>query len=132
MNNQYPYGMNPYPQTQSPMTFGSTLNWVNGTEGAKAFQLRPNSNVLLLDSENDGIFYIKTSDNVGMCNIRTFKYEEVTNTMETKPVTDLSEYVRKDELSSLIHKVLNKEERDEQAVSRNKRKSNNSKPLIDH
>lgn len=54
------------------------IQWVQGVEGAKAFQLQPNSNAILMDSENDGIFYIKVSDNVGMCTLRTFKYTEVT------------------------------------------------------
>ena len=103
MNNQYQF-MNQYQR------YGNTINWVQGIEGAKAYQIAPNSNVMMLDSENDGVFYIKTSDNVGMCNMRTFKFEEVTN---ASPVNaDLTQYVRKDELKKMIEEVLN-----EQAVS---------------
>ena len=50
------------------------INWVQGVEGAKAFQLMPNSNTVLMDSENDGIFYIKVCDNIGMCSLRKFRY----------------------------------------------------------
>ena len=68
----YQNQMQPYrPQTMNNIT------WVQGVEGAKAYQLSPNTNVQLMDSENDGIFYIKTSDNIGMCNLRVFKYEEI-------------------------------------------------------
>ena len=52
---------NGYLGYQRPQTNGIT--WVQGIEGAKAFQIMPNSNTILLDSENDGIFleYINIS-----------------------------------------------------------------------
>ena len=95
------FQQNPYytPRTNNGIT------WVQGIEGAKAWQLSPNSNVLLMDSENDGRFYIKVSDNVGMCTLRIFKYEEITN-QPTEPHIDLSEYVKKSELKSLINSML--------------------------
>jgi len=98
-NQQYnqPYSMN---------TRQSSIIWVQGLEGAKAYQLYPNSNALLMDSENDNMFYIKTSDNIGMCNLRAFKFEEVTD-MPKQNNVDLSEYVRKDELNSLLREMIN-------------------------
>lgn len=69
---------NPYNMYQPRVNTG--IIWVQGVEGAKAYQLMPNSNAMLLDSENEGRFYIKTSDNVGMCTLRTFAYEEVNST----------------------------------------------------
>lgn len=122
-----PY-MNPY-QQQQPRPFGNTINWVQGVEGAKAFQLGPNSNAMMLDSENDGIFYIKTSDNVGMCNMRTFKFEEITNA-QTQPAVDLTAYVRKDELQELLKTILNSEVSNEQTVSATTESTNGTKPLI--
>ena len=77
--------------------------WVQGVEGAKAYQLMPNSNTVLMDSENDGIFYIKTSDNVGMCNLRVFKYEEVTE--QPKPQIDTSQFVTREELQEALAKI---------------------------
>lgn len=121
-----PY-MNPYQQQTRP--FGNTINWVQGIEGAKAFQLGPNSNAMMLDSENDGIFYIKTSDNVGMCNMRTFKFEEITNA-QTQPAVDLTAYVRKDELQELLKTILNSEVSNEQTVSTTTESTNGTKPLI--
>ena len=40
-----------------------------------------------------------------MCNLRVFRYEEVTET-QSVPNADLSAYVRKDELEGLINKML--------------------------
>lgn len=49
----------------------TNITFVNGIEGAKAFKLRPNSNVLLMDSDNYK-FYIKSTDNFGIVNIKTY------------------------------------------------------------
>ena len=98
--NQY---QRPNPYYQVPT---NGINWVQGIEGAKAWQLPPNSNAMLLDSETEGRFYIKVSDNVGMCNLRIFDYTEVTNTPSATTSADLSEYVRKDELQSLLESML--------------------------
>ena len=97
----------------------NTINWVQGIEGAKAWQLTPNSNVLLMDSENDGMFYIKISDNVGMCTLRRFKYEEITE--EPTKQADLSEYVKKSELQELLTQMLGGA-KNEQPISANEHK----------
>lgn len=91
------YQYNPYTQMQS----GSNgINWVQGIEGAKAYQLSPNSNVILMDSENEGKFYIKVSDNVGMCNLRVFKYEEISSTPN-------QDYVTRSELKAEVENLIN-------------------------
>ena len=83
------------------------IQWVQGVEGAKAYQMPPNGILLLMDSENDGFFYIKSTDNIGMSTLRTFKYTEVkTSEVNAIPMPDLSEYVKKDELQGLIEKML--------------------------
>lgn len=120
MNQFNPY-FNPTPQPDTG------IKWAQGVEGAKAYQLAPNSNVMLLDSDNEGIFYIKTSDNIGMCNLRVFQYQEIT-TPPTHTDTNLNEYVRKDELEALLKSYLKLEEHeggvmDEQSVSTTKQKS---------
>lgn len=92
-----------YPQMGQPQ---NGINWVQGIEGAKAYSLPPNSNVQLLDSENDGIFYIKISDNIGMCQLRIFKYEEITEKQNKRFEGDLSEYVRKDELGDMLNALI--------------------------
>lgn len=106
MQSQNPYltqRVNPYFQQQQQQNNGIT--WVQGIEGAKAWQMYPNSNAILMDSENDGRFYIKISDNVGMCTLRMFRYEEITNNVPQQNL-DLSEYVKKSELEALINSML--------------------------
>lgn len=105
------YSSSPY---FNSMNLSPTNNivWVNGIEGAKAWQLNPNSMVILLDAETEGKMYIKVSDNVGMSKLRIFNYvEEIPST--NVPINndlDLSQYVKKDELSNLIKELLANEQ----------------------
>ena len=90
---QNPYFNNPYanvqnnqqnfkqqqPQMQSPqptMQMQSNIEYVNGIEGAKAFILPPNTQKLLLDSDN-AFFYIKTTDMQGKPTVKRFRYVDV-------------------------------------------------------
>lgn len=105
----------PYFNNLANEVTASTNNiiWVQGIEGAKAWQLPPNSMVILLDSEVEGKMYIKVSDNIGMSSLRIFDYKEEvqkTSSVET-PMNniDLSQYVKKDELMGLIKEVLNEQ-----------------------
>ena len=107
-------------QQYRPQT--NNIMWVQGVEGAKAYQLSPNTNAMLMDSENDGIFYIKTSDNIGMCNLRVFKYEELKDTPTTQQI-DTSQFVTRAELNELLEKMKGVE--DEQSISTTKSKSKN-------
>ena len=59
-------------QSQTNITF------VNGIEGAKTFKLRPNSNVLMMDSDNYK-FYVKSTDNLGIANISSYSFVEDKN-----------------------------------------------------
>ena len=95
----------------------NNIVWVQGIEGAKAWQLTPNSMVILLASEAEGKMYIKVSDNIGMSSLRIFNYTEELPKSNNSDVTinndlDLSQYVKKDELIDLIKEVLS-----EQSVS---------------
>ena len=120
MNNFNSVQRNTFPTYFNPTSgaSASTTNnivWVQGIEGAKAWQLAPNSMVILLDSEVEGKMYIKVSDNIGMSNLRIFNYvEEVSNStnVTNNSDLDLSQYVRKDELNLLLKEALN-----EQSVS---------------
>lgn len=99
-------------------TSTNNIVWVQGIEGAKAWQLNPNSMVILLDSEAEGKMYIKVSDNIGMSSLRIFNYtEEVPVAASSANVSinnslDLSNYVTKDELIDLVKEVI-----DEQSIS---------------
>ena len=122
-NNQFSSYMNPSASagTIPPVASTNNLIWVQGIEGAKAWQLAPNSMVILLDSEAEGKMYIKVSDNIGMSSLRIFNYVEevpVTNVVDNNNTgadieIDLSQYVRKDELSNMIKEII----KNEQSVS---------------
>ena len=93
----------------------NNIVWVQGIEGAKAWQLAPNSMVILLDSEAEGKMYIKVSDNIGMSSLRVFNYTEELLKNNSNNVTinndlDLSQYVKKDELSTLIKEIMTNEQ----------------------
>jgi len=94
----------------------NNIIWVQGIEGAKAWQLAPNSMAILLDSESEGKMYIKVTDNIGMGSLRIFNYVEEVVPLAQGNATinnlDLSQYVKKDELSTLIKEIIN-----EQSVS---------------
>ena len=123
--NPYRYNYNNigYPKP-SPVVQPSNngILWVQGIEGAKAFQLAPNSSAILMDSDNDNTFYIKVSDNIGMCTLRTFNYTEVIEEHNA----DMSAYVTREELDKAITEL--KGALNEQSVSAVKR---TKKSLID-
>lgn len=96
-----PYG-NYQPQQIPPKNI---FSWVQGEVGAKAFQMPPNTIAWLMDSENDGKFYIKVSDNVGMCNMRYFEYSEIQSSPAPLPV-DMNEYVKKSDLENMIKTII--------------------------
>ena len=120
-----------YPPSQEVSTSTNNIVWVQGVEGAKAWQLNPNSMIMLLDSEAEGKMYIKVSDNIGMSTLRIFEYTEVTPQTSsgqadtTKQNLDLSQYVRKDELNQLVKELVD----NEQSVSTTKSVDNKPKVI---
>ena len=128
-------GMNNYAQRNSFPTYfnptpgasASTNNivWVQGIEGAKAWQLTPNSMAILLDSEVEGKMYIKVSDNIGMSTLRIFNYVEEVPKAQNATIDnslDLSQYVKKEELSALMKEIMT----NEQFISTTQSQSGNS------
>lgn len=103
-----------YFNNPSTVASASTNNivWVQGIEGAKAWQLNPNSMIILLDSELEGKMYIKVSDNIGMSTLRIFNYVEElpsTNNVTINNDLDLSNFVTKDELKNLVKEMIDNE-----------------------
>ena len=86
--NQQSYGQNSYgqqsyaPMAQMPQmqmaqpTSQSTINWVQGDVGARAYNIQPGMSVLLMDSEGQN-FYIKSADSMGMPTLKKYAYSEV-------------------------------------------------------
>lgn len=79
------------PPYQQPMQYQSArtqpennLIRVTGLDGAKAYQMGPNSTVALFDAGED-LMYVKTTDGAGFPTIQVFRFEPVTNTAEASP-----------------------------------------------
>lgn len=128
-----PMAVNSLPQYSQFNRFPTIQNngiiWVQGIEGAKAYQLMPNSNAILMDSDNDGVFYIKVSDSVGMCNLRVFNYSEVTTQTTASSNIDMSKYVTREELQDII-KQLGGIKDGKSTISTNAPAVSGTKPLI--
>lgn len=73
---------------------------VNGINGAKAYQMPPNSAIALFDA-NEDMMYIKTTDAAGYPTIKTFRFEAAENP-EQAPAAD---YVSKDDFAKLAKQV---------------------------
>jgi len=71
---------------------GQQIQYVNGIESARAYQLPPNASVLLMDS-NIARFYVKQTDASGFSTIKAYDFKEV----EDKPQ---SEYITREEFES--------------------------------
>lgn len=74
---------------------------VTGMEGAKAYQLPPNSSMPLFDGDED-LLYVKTTDAGGYPTIRTFRFEPVEKD-EAKAVE--VDYVARSEFEELVAQV---------------------------
>ena len=102
----------PQPQAQQQPQNNSGLVWVQGETGAKSYMVAPNSNVLLMDSENQR-FYIKSADSSGMpLPLRIFEYKEISAAspeIEAKTV----EYVTREEFEKKLSELTAKPRRKE-------------------
>lgn len=96
MGNWWPYSVS---GGSWPKPNQNNLLKVQGPESAKAYQLGPNSTVVLFDA-NDPIFYLKATDDGGFATLRTFEFSErPPETIDVKPVE--SGYAGKDELEEI-------------------------------
>ena len=101
-NNLY---QQPNQQTQT-----TQCAFVNGLEGAKAFQMLPNQTIMLMDSENP-ILYMKTSNGMGQSTLKYYKLVESSeqeirnqNVVQPQPTQNGAEYVLKSEFEALTKK----------------------------
>lgn len=118
-NNYFPVT---YPQVQ-PMTYSqyqqtqtNGINWVQGIEGAKAYPVAPNANVMLMDSSAN-TFYIKSADATGRPTISLYDYEERKVGNDTTTQNKTADFVTKEELYAILGGFVKKGESDEQSVS---------------
>lgn len=97
MYNNYQYPYNP-----------QGITWVQGKEGAKAFQMMPGTNAILMDSEEEGRMYIKITNQVGVSTLKEYEYKEVVE----RPKDD---YITREEFFKAIEEL--KGAMNEQSVS---------------
>lgn len=126
MNNNF--GMTPYnpfqPRQQGfqgqPQMFPGqqpqNLIRVTGMDGAKAYQMPPNSSVALFD-EGEDIFYVKTTDGAGFPTVRAFAFTPIEINQPAKPQGD---YVTREEFEELKGMIFD----GKQSVRKNSSKSN--------
>lgn len=101
-----PYMNYPYPQYNFPTnstTNNSSIQYVNGLDSAKAYQIAPNSSVLLMDSTMDR-FYVKKSDASGFSTVDMYDFHKA----EDK--TTVAEFVSRQEFEELRTKIAQYEE----------------------
>lgn len=119
-NNYFPMGYQPmiYPQQSyaqpqpQQMQSSSSIVWVQGEAGAKAYPIAPATTMLLMDSEGE-CFYIKSTDASGMPQpLRTFHYKEVVpqaNEISNVNVPQLSfnpdEYAKREDFERLERRI---------------------------
>lgn len=99
--NNTQFGFSPFIQnTTQPQA--QQLTKVSGLDGAKAYQMAPNSAVALFH-ESEDILYIKVTDGAGFPTIRTFKFTPC----EETPTVEVEKYVTIDEFEKFKQEVLN-------------------------
>lgn len=72
---------------------------VTGIEGARAYQMPPNSTAPLFDADND-IMYIKSTDGAGFPTIREFSFAPIERAQQPQV-----EYVPRAEFDDLVKQV---------------------------
>lgn len=91
-----PYQMQPQFPPQQPQG----LIRVTGIDGAKAYQMPPNSVTALFDGESD-VFYVKSTDGAGFPTIKAFAFSPL------EAVQPQSDFVTRQEFEELKGMILN-------------------------
>lgn len=128
INNERLAYLQQFQQPQQQQTYNQGLLWVQGEAGAKSFLVAPGASVLLMDSETPK-FYIKSADNAGMPNMRTFEYKEVLPNQNPQPLEESKTvgYATQEEIAELkkqIEELKQKlEEKNESTIQPVKRRA---------
>lgn len=94
------------PQTQN-IGQQTNITFVNGIEGAKAYQLSPNSSALLMDSDNSK-FYVKTTDSLGVPKVSSYSFvedENLTNQSQEQQNTVKTDQPSKEDFDGILLKI---------------------------
>lgn len=109
-------------QIQAPPASAKTITesnviWAKGEEGAKAINAIPSIPVIILDSETDGVMYIKTCDSAWKPSLRIFDYKERLPKTAVSPSNP--DYVSKKEFEAFRDEVKKclEEKKNESTIS---------------
>lgn len=87
------------------MPQNTSIEYVNGIEGAKAYIMQPNSTKWLMDSDGS-FFYVKTSNAQNQATVKAYKYVEYNANVTKDDNAEQIEYVTLDEFNKL-KKIVN-------------------------
>lgn len=87
-------------QPQQPVA-NTGIQWVQGKEGAKSYQVQPGTSVILMDSERQ-MFYIKSANGAGMPELHSYAFQEI-HEGEAQVITSAlpADYVPKSDFEQL-------------------------------
>lgn len=108
-NNNYNYNQNNY-NGQSNNTPSQNVTWiqVNGISGAKEHIVQPNQTAWLMDN-NDSVFFVKSADNLGVTNLKCYKFFEINPNENAKEETQNNNYVSIETFNELQNRFNNLE-----------------------
>jgi hypothetical protein len=95
-------GYMPQQSAQMSSIPNSSITWVQGDVGARAYPISPGSSILLMDSEEQN-FYIKSADMTGMPSLKKYAYSEVIN--EPVRLESKQSYDSKDDIQALRNEI---------------------------
>lgn len=114
---------NLYPQRQyEPQAADMGLIRVSGMDGAKAYPMPPNKAVALFSNDED-VFYLKTTDGAGFPTIKAYAFKEISE--QTQQAAN--DFVTRQEFEELKAEVM---ENGKQLISK-RANSKQSKPADD-
>lgn len=106
-------GYNYYPNNNFQRPIPNQYVFVNGVDGAKAYQVPAGQSIMLMDNDSTLVF-MKTANQLGQTSIRYFKLGEITED-EAKGINNINYVSRSefDEIKTKLDKLLKKKEADE-------------------
>lgn len=104
-NNPYQPHTPPVQNYQVPQQPDTSIIWVQGESGAKAYPVQNGKSVVLFDSESEH-FFIKTADASGMPQpLRVFSYSETNENDMKAPTIDTSQFITRDEFEEALERL---------------------------
>ena len=128
-NNPYQYNnpYMPYTPPAQPQQPDTSIIWVQGESGAKAYPVQNGKSVVLFDSESEH-FFIKTADQSGMPQpLRIFSYSETSENEMKNPGIDTSQFITREEFEEVIEKI---KRQNQQNTYQRKENKSNGKPSL--